>query len=88
MKTSPVKRVNLRSQNGGGILDSLMSLGKTIISSPQVQQSAKELASEATSEILKSIKARTQKTQAQQPSTQRNPKIDRLLKGSGLKYID
>jgi len=91
-RACPPCRVNLRQQKpqqGGSILESLASLGKTIISSPQVQQSAKDLATEATAEILKAIKSRTSKqTQTvQEPAKKRNPKIDQLLKGSGIRYL-
>lgn len=74
---------------GEGLMDSLLKLGKTIISNPDVQASAKELASEGVGEILKSIKARTQKQQPEKPPAKaRNATIDRLLKGGSIQYLD
>lgn len=64
----------------GDILQKVGDLGKLIISNPNVQKSAKELASQATGEIIESIRKRVQQKK-------RDPRIDQLL-GKGIRYLN
>ena len=64
-----------------------LSLGKSLISNPQVQASAQEIGKAGLNEIMKSIKSRQAKQKGQGLSKSSRAKLNSMLSGGCLRII-